>query len=525
MTDEFGTAPQLPAIPPVSAGSGPAVVADALTRIKETLEVWAGARGDGLDKVITARDLLNSGLVNSESPPPVISSLIPRPGVIKAPPVPAQPAIPPTPTHLAASGAIGVIIVDWDFPVDSYIRLSHFELWRSQTDALGDAELIAQTAALVYSDEVGLDATYYYWVRAVSDADVSPFNAVAGTLGQTAPAFETVDDGENNGEPVTAGQYLKALYLKNGVIETAKMADLAVVDAKVANMSVSKLIAGSIAVGQYAQSTGYIPGSAGWRINGDGTAEFSEVVVRGTIFAAAGQIGGSTIGSNYIRSITYTLNEEGWNFNSDGTGQIGGLRIASQYIEANYAVGASGFRLTYDGQFLSKNFSIDAAGNATFSGALSAASGTFAGDLSAAGGTFSGDLVAAGGTFDGILTAQVVQTANIVGAAVTTTAVVTGEAVLTPITLSVPTLADDQALIIIVDSGASFSTGDEGTDPSSGVDYSVLTIDGVPQRKGRGTYIYTVTPVGTTVSISMTRTRYAITTTRQASIVALRTKR
>lgn len=43
------------------------------------------------------------------------------------------------------------------------------------------------------------------------------------------------------------------------------------------------------------------------------------------------------------------------------------------------------------------DFSLDANGNATFSGALSAASGTFAGTLSAASGSFSGTIIADGG--------------------------------------------------------------------------------------------------------------------------------
>lgn len=53
----------------------------------------------------------------------------------------------------------------------------------------------------------------------------------------------------------------------------------------------------------------------------------------------------------------------------------------------------------------SSKFTLDANGNATFSGSLSAAGGTFAGNLSAAGGTFSGNLSAAGGTFSGDLNA------------------------------------------------------------------------------------------------------------------------
>jgi hypothetical protein len=58
---------------------------------------------------------------------------------------------------------------------------------------------------------------------------------------------------------------------------------------------VSKLTAGSIAVGQYIQSTGYSSGSSGWRISGNGSGEVNNWVVRGTIYASAGLIDGVII--------------------------------------------------------------------------------------------------------------------------------------------------------------------------------------------------------------------------------------
>jgi len=68
-------------------------------------------------------------------------------------------------------------------------------------------------------------------------------------------------------------------------------------------------------------------------------------------------------------------------------------------------------------------------GDASFGGALDAASGTFAGALSAATGTFSGALSAATGTFSGSLTASAINaidTINIAGNAVTVPAGTTG---------------------------------------------------------------------------------------------------
>jgi hypothetical protein len=174
---------------------------------------------------------------------------------------------------------------------------------------------------------------------------------------------------------------MSTAMIKDATITNAKIANLAVDDAKIANLSVSKLTAGSIAVGQYIQSTGYVAGSAGWRINGDGTAEFSGVVVRGTVFATAGLIGGITIASDAMRS--------GQNaFNSGSGFYLGG--------DGRFSLGnPSGSRLTWDGANLaisSPGLILDG-GNATFNGG-----GTFSGSLSGATGTFAGSLLA--GTVD-----------------------------------------------------------------------------------------------------------------------------
>lgn len=245
-----------------------------------------------------------------------------------------------------------------------------------------------------------------FWVGAPNDGsglgDILPFvvNTVAVTV---------------NGVSVPPGVYMDAAYIKNGTITNAKIGNAAIDDAKVANLSASKILAGSIAVGQYIQSTGYIAGSAGWRINGDGTAEFSGVIVRGTVYATAGQIGGNSIDASGMQSATYTAGASGWRLASNGTGQIGGLTVGTNYIQSNnYVAGSAGWKLGNDGTL--------EASSGTFRGALSGATGTFAGSLSAATGTFAGSLSAASGTFAGTLTAgavNAVNTINIAGNAVT----------------------------------------------------------------------------------------------------------
>jgi len=115
-----------------------------------------------------------------------------------------------------------------------------------------------------------------------------------------------------NGVSVPAGVYIDAAYVLNATIQNAQLANLSVDDQKVASVSVAKLTAGSISVGEYIQSTGYVAGSAGWRINGNGTAEFSGVIVRGTIYAQAADIQGQ-ISASQINAFGLTI------YKSDGT--------------------------------------------------------------------------------------------------------------------------------------------------------------------------------------------------------------
>ena len=153
--------------------------------LKENLDIICGHRGDPLDRAITARDLLESGIAKLPAgstifggssreliPPATIPYLI----------------VPPAPTNLQASGAFQVILLGWDLPL--YIGHAHVEIWRNATDSLATASMLATTTQAFgqYSDNVGSSSSFYYWVRAVNANGVSgPFNGSAGTLGETAP--------------------------------------------------------------------------------------------------------------------------------------------------------------------------------------------------------------------------------------------------------------------------------------------------------------------------------------------------
>jgi len=89
-----------------------------------------------------------------------------------------------------------------------------------------------------------------------------------------------------NGVTVPVGVYMDAGFIKNGTITNAKIGNAAIDDAKIANLSAAKITAGSIGVGSFIESTGFITGSQGWRIHGNGFAEFAATAIRGQLTAA-----------------------------------------------------------------------------------------------------------------------------------------------------------------------------------------------------------------------------------------------
>ena len=215
-----------------------------------------------------------------------------------------------------------------------------------------DAALLEEFPGDVHGFPVDPDALYRIWVKFVS-RDGVPSQPAGGT---------------NGFEPVP------------GLLD----------DVNIVNLTASRIRSGSVTVGQFIQAANYVPGLNGWRINGDGTAELSGVVVRGTVYASAGLIGGVTIASNAVLAGQTAFDTgNGFHLGADG----------------KFSLGNGTQRLTWDGSGL------------TIKGALDGATGTFSGALSAATGTFSGSLAAATGTFSGSLTTSAVNAVNTINLA------------------------------------------------------------------------------------------------------------
>lgn len=92
--------------------------------------------------------------------------------------------------------------------------------------------------------------------------------------------------------------------IADGAIRNALIENAAVDNAKIANLSAAKLTVGDGTIGGNLKSTTFTPGSAGWIVRPDGTAEFAFVHIRGTI--AAGQIAAGSINADRITAGTIT---------------------------------------------------------------------------------------------------------------------------------------------------------------------------------------------------------------------------
>ena len=160
--------------------------------LKENLDIILGNRGHALDRAVTFRDLLDTGVVQ------VASGVNWTGNAAQLEPVSnefADLTIPPAPTNLDASGAFQNIILTWD--LQFYKGHSFVEVFRHTSDDIANATLTAQVSGYtgVYGDPVGSGQTYYYWVRAVNQNDVrGPFNSSTGTLGQTQPDIAVLLD-------------------------------------------------------------------------------------------------------------------------------------------------------------------------------------------------------------------------------------------------------------------------------------------------------------------------------------------
>lgn len=137
------------------------------------------------------------------------------------------------------------------------------------------------------------------------------------------------------GVSVPAGVYIDAAYVLNATIQNAQIADLAVDNNNIVKLDVGKLTAGSIDVGEYIQSTNYVVGSQGWKIHGNGFAEFGAAAIRGQLTAAQINTTGLSIRDDDGNII---LNAGSGAFSGDVSGTIDGTAASTVKTNASTAL-------------------------------------------------------------------------------------------------------------------------------------------------------------------------------------------
>lgn len=178
----------LPAIPPTAGALRPILEA-----MREVIVTGEGHRGDALDRKITVRDLLGTGLVDIRRGS--------RPGVGGL--VPTNPApdmsIPPGPGGFQAVSVFGFITLIWDSPAKHYRNHGLTNVYRSSEDNIANAVMVGRTAGFSYNDPMRGDLAgtegFYYWIRWVSSAGVEgPPNSPDGTYVEPTPDLDWLMD-------------------------------------------------------------------------------------------------------------------------------------------------------------------------------------------------------------------------------------------------------------------------------------------------------------------------------------------
>ena len=182
------TGTKLPGLKPIPAKVDKEL-AGSLKAMQEALAIRLGQLGDPLDRAITLRELIDSGLAKKLEDNPFDPNAGLGPTDFGPPDSgPGDLSIPPAPISLTATGVFTQIILDWNGTSASapYGNHAYTEIWRSRANNLAGATLRATTNAFIYTDEVGYAETYYYWVRYVSTSDVKgPFNNTNGVEATT----------------------------------------------------------------------------------------------------------------------------------------------------------------------------------------------------------------------------------------------------------------------------------------------------------------------------------------------------
>lgn len=294
-------------------------------RLRETVQTFLGRQGNPLDRALTLRDLVDTGVLKLRAgfqlKPGLGSSipLEPGDGVVDTYEPDLTP--PPTPGSMTVTASISHVMIEHDAPLyrqgHGHLRTRVYGKVVNTGDPLptfADAAEIGQFSGTVYAQPSNPATTWRLWIKwetvdgVLSTGPAGGINGLEAVTGRDVAKLVAAMTGPGNpfkvvtesitlpdGTVVPAGTYTADAYIHDGQIVNAKIGNLAVDDGKIANLSVSKLTAGTLSVGQWIASTNYNEGVGGWAINSNGTAEFGAASIRGQLAASQIDTEGLTI--------------------------------------------------------------------------------------------------------------------------------------------------------------------------------------------------------------------------------------
>jgi hypothetical protein len=143
--------------------------------LKEVLEQMNGLRGDAQDRVVTFRDLEDSGLAKGIVEAGVGAGANTGSGGGTGSDRPVL-TVPPAVQDFQANGAFSVVLLSWGPP--GYANHAYTEVARASVNDINQAIPVGYQPARMHTDTVGGSFEGYYWVRHVSTAGVKgPWSA------------------------------------------------------------------------------------------------------------------------------------------------------------------------------------------------------------------------------------------------------------------------------------------------------------------------------------------------------------
>jgi hypothetical protein len=144
--------------------------------------------------------------------------------------------------------------------------------------------------------------------------------------------YTVIDGGDLTTGSITANK------IQAGAITANEIASATITGDKIATgtitadkINVDGMI--SLSAGGIIKSTTFTAGSDGWQIESDGTAEFNDVTVRGTLSTTTVRetitVGASAVTGD-IRSFGYTAGTSGWQIESDGSAEFNNVTVRGE---------------------------------------------------------------------------------------------------------------------------------------------------------------------------------------------------